>query len=94
MQDPGKIDGMKKKLDAILVKFQVCSHISFTMIHICSDANRKLQTNITIGHTLAKVVKNDTMILSKLNSIEIQLLDISAWWALQVYIVFSDDKNV
>jgi len=75
MRDPGKIDGMKKKLDAVLVKFQ-------------------LQTNIAIGHTLAEVVKNDTTILSKLDSIEIQLLDIGVWWALPVYIVFSDDKNV
>ena len=94
MQDPGKIDGMKKKLDAVLVKFQVCSCISFTTIHVRWDANVKLQTNIAIGHTLAEVVKNDTTILSKLDSIEIQLLDIGAWWALQVYIVLSDDKNV
>jgi len=34
MWDLGKIEGMKKKLDAILVKFQVCSCISFTMIHV------------------------------------------------------------
>ena len=96
MQDLGKIDGMKKKLDAVLVKFQVCLCISFTTstIHIRWDANVKLQTNIAIGHTLALVVKNDTMILLKLHSIETQLLDISVWWALQVYIVLSDNKNV
>ncbi len=35
-----------------------------------------------MGHTLAEVVKNDTTILSKLDSIETQLFDISAWWAL------------
>ena len=93
MRDPGKIDGMKKKLDAVLVKFQVCPHSSFTTIHVCWDANVKLQTNIAIGHTLASVVKNDTTILSKLDSIETQLLDIGAWWELRVHIVLSDDKN-
>ena len=39
----------------------------------------KLQTNIAVGHTLAWVVKNDANILSKLDSIEIQLFDIGAW---------------
>ena len=54
----------------------------------------KLQTNIAIGHTLASVIKNDATILSKLDSIETQLFDIGAWWALRVYMVFPDDKNV
>ncbi len=35
VRDPGKIDGMKKKLDAVLAKFQVCSHIPFTTIPVC-----------------------------------------------------------
>ncbi len=34
MRDPRKIDGMKKELDAILVKFAVCLHISFTTIYV------------------------------------------------------------
>ena len=34
MLDPGRIDGMKKKLDAVLTKFQVCLYIPFTTIHI------------------------------------------------------------
>ncbi len=90
MWDPRKIDGMKK-LDAILVKFQVCSCISFFTIHVHWDANVKLQTNIAAGHTLASVVKNDVTILSKLDSIENQLFDISTWWALWVCIVLPDD---
>ncbi len=43
---------------------------------------------------MASVVRNDTMILSKLDSIENQLFDIGAWWALRVYMILSDDKNV
>ncbi len=54
----------------------------------------KLQTNIDIGHTLAWVVNNDTTILSKLDSIDTQLIDIGAWWALRVYVVFSNERNV
>ncbi len=34
MRDPGRIDGMKKELDAVLVKFVVCLHILFTTIHV------------------------------------------------------------
>ncbi len=32
MRDPGRINGMRKKLDAIPSKFQVCSYIPFTMV--------------------------------------------------------------
>ena len=86
---------MKKKLDAILGKFQVCSHIPFNYYDTVRwDADIKLQTNIAVGRTLAWVVKNDTTILSKLDSIENHLFDISAWWAPQVYMILSDDKNV
>ena len=66
----------------------------FITIRVCWDADVKLQTNIDIGHTLAWVVNNDTTILSKLDSIDTQLIDIGAWWALRVYVVFSNERNV
>ena len=94
MRDPGRIDGMKKKLDAVLSKFQVCSYTPITTIHVRWDGDIKLQTNIAIGHTLALVVKYDTTILSKLDSMETQLFHIGAECTLWVYIVLSDDKNV
>ena len=53
-----------------------------TMIHVCREADLKLQTNIAIGHNLAWVVNSDTTILLKLDSIQTQLFDISAWWTL------------
>ncbi len=34
LQDPGRIDGMKKKLDVVLREFQVCSHIPVPTIHV------------------------------------------------------------
>ena len=60
------------------------------MIHVCRDADIKLQTNIAIGHNLAWVVNSDTTILLKLDSIQTQLFDIGAWWTLRVYIALSD----
>src|SRR5258708_34094689 len=63
------------------------------MIHVCREADLKLQTNIAIGHNLAWVVNSDTTILLKLDPIQTQLFDIGAWWTLRVYIALSDGKK-